>query len=266
MGIDRAKSSAYDTLFVNQNYTSYGYKVNPTRDTTDDRDAYVCGTKTFSPSSLPLKIEAGKNDTFRLTVTTYSSGSYTPKAYDIRLDEAEYNTVTDIVDALNDKLNGNSELKGKVEATENNGKIQLNGIDSSVYSLGVSRVPSNTINLKDTGYYQIFIGENVTMQTTLSNGSTTMTTCNTKVLKDDGTVTIAAGETDFRVTLDNKEYKVTLDAKTYTQDELKQTINDQLKAGKSPENVEFTTTSNTGRACSFDFYAHGNTRDRKSVV
>ena len=199
-----------------------------------------------------------------MTVTTYSSGSYTPKAYDIRLDEAEYNTVTDIVDALNDKLNGNSELKGKVEATENNGKIQLNGIDSSVYSLGVSRVPSNTINLKDTGYYQIFIGENVTMQTTLSNGSTTMTTCNTKVLKDDGTVTIAAGETDFRVTLDNKEYKVTLDAKTYTQDELKQTINDQLKAGKSPENVEFTTTSNTGRACSFDFYAHGNTSYTKT--
>lgn len=143
-------SSAYDTLFVNREYNQYGPFAIPDNETTPNKEAIYRASKVLSglSSSAPLEIKAGVNDSFKLSL----NGS----SYTITLPAKSYNSMQEVVDALDEQLNGaNAPMayKGKLSVYSRDGKIVFGGIPTEkVDSIRISA------NGNNQGYNDIFIG------------------------------------------------------------------------------------------------------------
>lgn len=154
INIDKTKSSAYETLFQNRTYNSYGSKVQPNNETLADSNAILTGGKTFS-SGETLEIKSGQNDAFtlKLTLADGSTSSYT-----ITLDAGTYDSPS-LTQEINNKLNSSSApagYKDKLAASTSSGKIILKSVSgNNITGIDVSAVSGNT------GYNDIFVNTNI---------------------------------------------------------------------------------------------------------
>lgn len=166
INIDKANSSAYETLFQNRTYNQYSSTVSPKNDTSSSQAASLTGGKTFS-SGENLEIKAGQNDAFtlKLTLADGSTSSYT-----ITLDAGIYDNAS-LAQEINSKLNSSSApagYKDKLAASTSSGKITLESvIGSNITEIDVSAVSGNT------GYNDIFVNTNIsyTKKTLTASGN-----------------------------------------------------------------------------------------------
>ncbi len=243
-------SSAYGTLFTDCNYTSYTNSPTLNNETRADYPPVTTGGKTFSGNKLPLTVQAGVNDKFNITLAGTS--------YTITMSAGSYSSVSDIVNELNTQLNGSSApagYKGKVIPSVSSNKIVLTGAGGSgLTSIGISAVSGNT------GYNDLFVGENVVHNTaTASNTGNSTTpakiTTNTDV-PDPATFTGANNRLTVKV---NGDYRtVTFPTGSQSHADIVNTINDQLKEQITTVDKSFTTIDVKGTTTKGNVSANGN--------
>lgn len=142
VGIDQSSSTAFDTLFVDRTYNVYSNNSTVTNINTKDRPATYSAGKSFTSTyyeNLPLKVEEGVNDSFRLAIGNNS--------YDITLAAQTYSSVDAINNAINSALNSQSlgTDAGKVVSSVSGGSIVLSTVDSArITSMSAGKVPGNT--------------------------------------------------------------------------------------------------------------------------
>lgn len=223
-------SSAYNTLFKVSEYTSYGAAATLTNESTADYYPTFTGGKTFSGANVPLVVSAGVNDKFNINIAGTN--------YEITMSAKSYSSASDIVTELNNQLNGASALagyKGKVNASVVSNKIVLTGAaGSGLTSISASASSGNT------GYNDVFVGENSTSNVAKVSNSGTSTTpgkvvTNTDVLEP---ATISGSNTNFSVKIGGVNRTVTLTSGSRTKSQILAEINSQLKE-------EVTTVNNT---------------------
>ncbi len=166
INIDKTKSSAYETLFQNRTYNSYGSKVQPNNETLADSNAILTGGKIFS-SGETLEIKSGQNDAFTLKLTSADGST---SSHTITLDAGTYGS-SSLAQEINNRLNSSSApagYKDKLAASTSSGKITLESvIGSNITGIDVSAVSGNT------GYNDIFVNTNIsyTKKTLTASGN-----------------------------------------------------------------------------------------------
>lgn len=123
VGIDKAQSTAYDTLFTIKNYNSYGTTANGwdagvDNETKQDYNAYAYSAKTYSGN---ITIKNNVNDKFKITLTSRNqSGSSDFTAYtreiDILASGSASMSVSDIANAIQAEINKDNNLKDRIVA------------------------------------------------------------------------------------------------------------------------------------------------------
>lgn len=228
VGLVQDKCTAYDTLFVRHEYKVPGLGAACTNEKIPDRTAELRSGRGIT---LPLSVQAGKNDQFLLTI---NGNSYT-----ITLDEDTYQSLNEIKNALDKQLNGNSapaSYKGLLSVkVDLDNRIWLEG-DRSVNSINVGNVKDNT------GYEAIFVGKELKFTSSPAQNSTTT---NTPVLQDDGTVKITDSQKNLGVLIDGAYRPITLPVGDHvTQQDIIAAINKQL--GDQSEENKFNDINRSG--------------------
>lgn len=224
-------SSAYDTLFVNKEYNDYGAKVNPSNETTADREAVFKGSRDLSAlTTTPLTITAGVNDSFKISL---DGAEYT-----ITLSATTYSSVDQVVDELNKQLNGSSALAGykdKVIASHEANKIVLTGnAGQNVNKIRVSEITGNK------GFDVIFQGYTSKTITPTASGTGSVT-LNTPF---DGN--IDASESNMKIQVNGTSYNVILPTGSVTQAEIKNAIEQAIPPKTETTDNIFTTVTDNG--------------------
>jgi len=206
-------SSAYNTLFVNREYNQYGPFAKIDNEINPNKEANYQGSKILSgiSSSAPLEIKAGVNNSFKLSL----NGSNPP--YTITLPERNYNSLQEVIDALDEQLNGaNAPMayKGKLSVFSQGGKIMLGGIPTE--NINSIRISANGNN---QGYNDIFIGYREYSLPPVSNkGSVTLDT------PFDGS--IDPSQSNMTIIVDGKPHQVPLPTgPNVSQEDIKDAIN-----------------------------------------
>ncbi|MCR4896595.1 MAG: hypothetical protein K5891_07480, partial [Lachnospiraceae bacterium] len=160
-------SSAFDTLFVNRSYNTYGAAAVVTNETTTDRNALFTGGKPFTSttySNLPLTITANVSDAFRLNLDG--------NAYTVTIPAGTYASAEAVRAAVNTGLESADlgAYTGKISAqTFGSGQIRLvAGNDAHVTNMSASQISGND------GYQEIFTRSYVLTETTLSGSNVTI--------------------------------------------------------------------------------------------
>ncbi len=225
-------SSAYNTLFVDKNYNSYGAQITATYDRVADRDAYFKGSKDLSNlGTTPLVVTAGLNDTFSIVLDGTS--------YDITMTAKTYSSVNDVITEINNQLNGSNAAAGykdKVQVINDGDTIKIQAKDGS----GISNVKVQAKG-GNSGFDDIFQGYSITYtsKTLSGNGSVTMNK------PYDGN--IDAADSKFEVNVGGKEYDVNLPTGAgISQDQIKLTIEQAIPGYTETKPNTFSTISATG--------------------
>lgn len=236
-------SSAYNTLFVTKEYNSYGSKINPSNETRADAEGKFTGSKDLTIlSTEPLTITAGVNDSFKLSLNGTE--------YTITMTATTYDSTQDVIDELNEQLNGSSALagyKGKIEVSQLNGKIVLTGAaGQSVDKIRVTAVTNND------GFDDIFQGYRVTTTTPTASGTGSVT-LNTPY---DGN--IDSSESSMKITVNGTTHTVDLPTGAVSQDTIKTTIETAIPERKETKDNIFTTIAAQGTNSNQNFTSTGN--------
>ena len=167
VNIDKDASSAYDTLFTVKNFNSYGTTTDAAinNETRTDTSAYAESSKDYS-GSAKVTIKNNVNDKFTLTLKSTNERGVSDynKSFtiDILASGSKAMTGADIVSAINKEIEKNSELKDRITAKLENGKVQiLDKEDKTLDNVNDSYLNWNTeISLSttgsNTGYRTIF--------------------------------------------------------------------------------------------------------------
>lgn len=224
-------SSAYNTLFVNKEYNDYGAKINPSNETTADKEAVFKGSRDLSAlTTTPLTITAGVNDSFKISLNGTD--------YTIKLSAKTYNSVQDVVDELNNQLNGSSALAGykdKVTASQAANKIVLTGnTGQNINKIRVTEITGNK------GFDVIFQGytSKTTTPTATGTGSVTLNT------PFDGN--IDASESNMMIQVNGTNHNVTLPTGNVTQAQIKDAIEKAIPPRTETKDNIFTTVTDNG--------------------
>ncbi len=226
-------SSAYATLFTDCNYTYFSAVPSLINETTPDYPPVFTGGKDFQTSILPFAIQSGVNDKFNIKLqgTTYQ----------ITMTAGSYNSLNDIVNELDNQLNGAGApagYKDKIVASVSNNKIVLTGANGSgLTSIEVSAVSGNS------GYEELFVGKNTTYNTAIASNSGTSTTpakitTNTQVTDP---VTFAGDNNRFTLNVNGTYRSVIFPVGSLSQADVVDTINNQLKEEIVINNNTFST-------------------------
>lgn len=178
--IDKSLSSAYETLFQNRVYNSYGTKITAQNETKDNKNATLTSAKSYANGET-VAIASGQNDAFRLSLT---SSDGTTSSYTITLGAGTYDGAF-LVQALNEKFNdasASSGYKGKLTASISSGKLVLKSTDGSdITGIGVSASAGNT------GYHDLFVKTNIsyTQKTQKASGNPPTLTLDTPLSAGD---------------------------------------------------------------------------------
>lgn len=224
-------SSAYNTLFVTKEYNSYGSKVDPINETTADREGVFKGSKDLSVlSSEPLTIIAGVNDSFQLSLDGTE--------YTIKMTAKTYNSTQDVIDELNEQLNGASApagYKGKVTVSQSAGKIVLTGATGQ----NVKKIRATAIT-GNNGFDNIFQGYNITTTTPTASGTGSVT-LNTPY---DGN--IDSSESSMKITVGGTTHTVNLPTGAVSPDTIKVTIETAIPEWTETKINKFTAVAANG--------------------
>ena len=212
-------SSAFNTLFVERKYNVYSIGSTVTNEGTPDRNAYVLGGKSFTNSTydnLPLRIDAGVNDTFGLNI----DGT----VYSITLDAGTYTSADGIKNAVNTALARTNlgDNTGKIAATVDGGKIKLTADSSaSIINLNVQAVSGNN------GYNELFRTSYKIEENTLSGSNMRLD----RVFPDPTTIS----DSDKYITVESLDglasYRIELPTgDNITHDQIKEAIESQTGA------------------------------------
>lgn len=242
VGIIKEKSTAYDTLFVSHDYKVQNQTATFGNETLADITATLRSGSNYvmdGQSTLPLEIQAGKNDKFRLAVNG--------NAYTITLDAGKYDSAAAIRDQIDKQINGSAAPAGY------KGLLTV-GVNSAnqIYFLGNRSVTTVTVGKADgnNGYEDIFVGQKQVHQ--WSTSGHTAVTNNDDVIQPDGTVKIADSQKNMTVYIDGVPKSVTLPTGEHvSQADIIQAINDQLKDTKAAN--QFTGVRQPGEAVNRHF-------------
>lgn len=169
INIDKSQSSAYETLFQNRVYNSYGTKIHPQNETKANQNTVLTSAKTFSAGET-VEIISGQNDAFKLSLTSSDGSS---SSYTITLDAGTYDS-TYLVQQLNSKLNDTaapSGYKGKLTASVSSNKLIIKSNDGSGIT-GISAAAAQGA-AANTGYNDIFVKTNTSYTTKVLSASGT---------------------------------------------------------------------------------------------
>lgn len=236
-------SSAYNTLFVTKEYNSYGSKINPSNETRADSEGVFKGSKDLTIlSTEPLAVTAGVNDSFKLSLNGTE--------YTITMSAKTYNSTQDVIDELNEQLNGSSALagyKGKVTVSQSAGKIILTGTTGqSVDKIRAAAVSGNN------GFDAIFQGYKTTTTTPTASGTGSVT-LNTPY---DGN--IDSSESSMKITVNGTTHTVTLPTGDVSQDDIKTTIEAAIPERTETTDNIFTTVAANGTNSNQNFSSTGS--------
>lgn len=232
-------SSAYATLFTKCNYTTFNNNADIYSDTKNNKVPSFTSGKEYLTSSgtLPLTITAGINDKMSMKLTDNNG---TGTSYDITLDAGNYNSLNDIVNQINEQLNGTSApagYKGKLQVSTSGNKLYITGTaGSEIKQIGFSAVSGNT------GYEDIFVGKNVTATKSTVQGTGSIT------LKESisNPVNIDSGNNTFKVKINGVDRNVTLTTESRTHEQIKDEINNQLRGTTTETWNQFTSFNANG--------------------
>lgn len=183
INIDKANSSAYETLFQNRAYNRYGSRVQPDNENSPNSNATLTSGKTFS-SGETIEIKSGQNDSFSLSLTSADGSS---SSYTITLDAGTYDSAS-LAHAINSKLNSptaSAGYKDKLTADVSSGKLVLKSVDgSNITGINVSAAQGGPGN---TGYNDIFVNTNIsyTKKTITASGNPPTLTLDTPLSTGD---------------------------------------------------------------------------------
>lgn len=231
--------SAYNTLFITREYNQYGTQAKITNETQADQDGSFTGSKDLLPlPAAPLTVTAGVNDSFQISINDTN--------YTVSVTATTYSNIDDIVDELNERLNGASApmaYKGKVIADKtSDGKIILKGQDGQ--AVDKIRVSANGNN---GGYDAIFRGSTTTSTSQNASGTGSVT-LNTPF---DGT--IDPSDSNLTINVDGKNHTVTLPTGNVTQDQIINAIQNAIPPKTETTPNRFPTVSANGSTTDHNF-------------
>ena len=224
-------SSAYNTLFTDKSYNSYGQKVNPVSDSRNNTAASVTGGKTFSGGNLPLEIVNGTNDDFTINIDGNS--------YNVKLSAGVYSSATDVMSAVNDALNGTSAIiayKDKINVSLANDKIKLTAANGS----GISNFSVSAGSTK--GYENLFVGLTERYSSTVSSGNGSITLNNG--IPDP--MVFDSSNNKLNVNVSGNQYTVDFGTGSKTHDEIINIIEQTIPEKEKVTNIEFSTINCSG--------------------
>lgn len=246
VGINKAKSTAYDTLFVNRDTTKYEEKAKFYNDSKFDKNIKIKGLR-YRAGGLTVK--DGVNDSFLINIS--STGWQT-----VKLDANTYADgdalAAEIQDKVGKLLKAGGFDENDIKVTSASGYIQLEGAGSQVKDIQIAGMTGNT------GYRDIFMSE------TLKSKAATYTTRDGKParlfpekMEQYKKTDNATGQTYYEIPADKRVLKVQIDgedkwhevklAERYdTLDKLAEAITQQLQEYEQP-NI-FSAISEEGDA------------------
>lgn len=216
VGINKEKSTAYATLFTDQNQTIYKNDAEfGGNDTVNDGNAYLNGLRSLYGG---LDIKAGVNDSFKIQVSPDPEVTIT-------LDEGKYANAGAVAEAIKGKLKDAGYGDDVISVTTASGRIRMQGMTTDVTGIRVSGVPGNT------GYRDIFQGEKFIPNSVSQTGNTASVTLPEKaVVHTDGSVYINPSYGNLMVRVDGYTWKTAdVGGAWASLDELAQYITEQMK-------------------------------------
>ena len=222
VGIDSANSSAYETLFTKKVYNDIA-TVNPVKDGTTDKDAYVRGAKEIT-SSLTL---TSTNNQFKLAVEK-TNGSKSEVT--LTLSEQTYQTASALANEIAAQINDSS-----LVVTAESGCIKIAGAPGSgVKSVTVDEVIGNK------GYEDIFVKITVKETTQIKTG----TEVELSGIPSGG---FNSTNNKITITVGGKNHTVDLPTGTEDQTEIIKAIEDAIKQKETVSDIKFTNANGYGR-------------------
>lgn len=223
VGINRAKSTAYTTLFTSNGATVYGEVARfGGNDGTPDSNARVVGLRDLSGG---ITIRQGQNDSFRVQLAP-------DRAVTITLDSTSptktYNNAQDVADEIQAKLKDAGYDRDQIIVSASGGKIRLEAQKTEITGISLDAVPGNE------GYRDIFQSE-----VWQGNGSQVASkiTLPEKVVKPDGSVSIQPPYNILKVRVDGEWRQVDVQGNWATKEDLEKHITDSLPP--TEKRVEF---------------------------
>lgn len=233
-------SGAYKTIFTDRNYNSYGTQATVTNEDTTNRTAYFKGSKALNDLPvIPLAVVAGQNDSFKLNIGDGSE-------YTITIPAGTYNSISQVVSAVNGQLSGSNALSGydgKVEAVAEGDRLVIRGTGTApLTNIKISAVTGNS------GFDAIFQGytTNYKEQIVSGNGSITLNG------KFDGT--IPAGDNTLTIKVGNESYDIMLPTgNNITQSQVTDAINGGIPGHTDIVDNKFSNTSGKGQTTPYSY-------------
>lgn len=241
-------SSAFYTLFEKRTYNEVVENPKVESDTRPDVTASVTGKKVFDTAHLPLTVTQGQNDTFTLQLTGTNTNTY-----DITLNAGVYNSVDDVITEINNQLTANN-IGTQAEAKKTtDGTVQIVAKTGS----GLTQVAVRAKNNND-GYNDIFVKTTVRQQQqVLSNSGNPPKITLDKTFP--AQTTFDSTNNKLNIEVNGTNQTVTFDTnRTYTQQEILDAINNQLKEETVTGNNTFSPVRGQGTTQS----NHFNENDR----
>ena len=237
VGIDKGKSTAYNTLFTSRERPiSYDMAEFGGNDGTVDENARVDGDANIAD----IKIEKDKNDEFSIQISSRElvDGAWkeTGEWVTVKVNEGTYATASDLASAIQSSLPADRKWMDSVTVSSQGGKIRIEANKAEITKI---RIESVTDNL---GYRDIFQGVDYIPDREPKSGASSVITLNpvkagtterhpnAAKMNDDGTVTIDPKYGNLVVYIDGEARSVNLAAKSgVSRTELAAYITENLK-------------------------------------
>ncbi len=227
--------SAYNTLFVDRKFNQYGTKASVQNESKADSAAYFTGSKQLT---APITLNS-TNNSFKINYR--QTGTSSASTVEIKLAATTYNTLDDLIAEINNKIAG-SACSGIVTACSNGIKIQLEEVTGSdLMGVTASAVSGNT------GYNTLFVGTTTTTATITGNGSIIL----------NGTIN-DVNSNGMDIIVDGKTHHVTFPSSNPTQEEIKNAINNTIKASSTTVVNTFNNVSDTNSGRHFTVSGKGS--------
>lgn len=234
ISFDTADSTAYNTLFVDRNYTDIGHNVTTSNGNYSYTKPTLNGGKTFRDGDFPLIID-NTNNSFQITVreqTTDANGNIITRTttHTITIPNGTYNSLSEIVDAMKNQIENNvalAGLKGKVEVISSVGRICLQPTADNRTITGIN-FANTTTEPYATGYDTLFVGKTTSLsKDPIKSPSATQPT----ITLDKITFPAVFNDTNnqLNVNVGGVNRPVIIPPGTYDRDQLLNEINQQLK-------------------------------------
>ena len=228
-----SSSSAYHTLFTDRNvYNGTESRNIVTESKADTAATFTSGNRDIS--EIPLNIEAGKNDRFKI-----NDGS---DSYTITLTPGIYSSAGAVASEINTRIAELSGLNGRVSAQT---VTASTGSAVSLVSPSASNMITNltaTAVSGNSGYSDIFVGKYIISSPTSVSGRNSVTTRETV----SEPVIITSKDTSFQVRVGNNYRPVTIPEGTYNHDQIVELMNNALKGYSGTTDYTFNSVSATG--------------------